>query len=447
MTLSAKSRSLIALCVAALLGLAAVVIAESNAASGQAANGFQGTRVELNRDLASAQQQGYGADDLRPVLERVAALDSAPAPVWIGDRPGFYRQQALTAGQLRAQLRLRLQGLLVETKTKALSDLAAAKTQIDHDTSIGVDPGDVGPLQGRYDELARVLGGGATLTDFRGASAGARTLGDDAAKAGTQQEAENAVLAAAGQDLKSQKAGSLPAIARAGAEALASGRNEATYAGFLNQAGGFTGYATLARAYRGLERYAAQASSPDLDKAAVAAAAELRYTGQIHDALVAGMPGKAILVSLSDQQLRAYEQGHSQPVLDTVITSGRPALPTDVGPMKVLWKASPWKMVSPWPQGSPYYYAPTDVRKVLWFTNSGEGLHDASWRSWFGPGSNSGDGTHGCVNMPGRTVDFVYDWAPVGTPVIVIPGNGQPLDQQLAADTIDSPAAQTVKGA
>jgi len=447
MTLTAKRRRLIALCVAAVLGLVAVLIAEGEAATVGASNSFQANRQQLDRDLATAQAQGFTQDDLRPVLERLAGVDRTPQPVWVGDRPAFYHADSLLVIQLRAQLGQRQQAVLGDGRDQALNDLAGAKALIDQDASIGVDAGDVAALQARYDGLSKAIGEGHTLLDFRSAGGGARTLADDASKTAAAQQAENAALVKAAGDLKAQKSGSVAALAKAGSDALAAGRNEATYAGFLNQGGTFNGYDSMARAYRALERYAGQLAAADVDAAALAAAAEVRYGAQIHDALVKGMPGKAILVSLNDQELRAYENGKAQPVLDTVVTTGRPALPTDVGPMKVLWKVSPWKMVSPWPQGSPFYYPPTDVRKVLWFTASGEGLHDASWRSWFGPGSDIGNGTHGCINLPGSTVDFVYDWAPVGTPVIVIPGNGQPQAQQLAADTIDTSAGQAVKGA
>jgi hypothetical protein len=62
--------------------------------------------------------------------------------------------------------------------------------------------------------------------------------------------------------------------------------------------------------------------------------------------------------------------------------------------------------------------------------DGGEGLHDASWRSNFGPGSdlaptdlgngNTILGTHGCVNLPLDAAQFIWNWAPIGTTVVVI---------------------------
>ena len=74
---------------------------------------------------------------------------------------------------------------------------------------------------------------------------------------------------------------------------------------------------------------------------------------------------------------------------------------------------------------------PSPMRCVSWPASltlpSNAGV---SWRRNFGPGSNlaptdlgTGNyilGTHGCVNLPFDAAQFVWDWAPVGTTVVVI---------------------------
>src|SRR5438132_823126 len=88
--------------------------------------------------------------------------------------------------------------------------------------------------------------------------------------------------------------------------------------------------------------------------------------------------------------------------------------------------SSPWTMHSPWPKGSPFWYPDSKVQMVMWF-NGGDGIHDASWRSRYGPGTNgphydpTGEdtGTHGCVNVPFRNMVWLWNWTPTGTPVIV----------------------------
>jgi len=140
------------------------------------------------------------------------------------------------------------------------------------------------------------------------------------------------------------------------------------------------------------------------------------------------MPHKAVMVSLGEQYLREYEDGvlvHSND-----ITTGRPELPTVTGHFAIYEKITPYQFISPWPQGSPYYYAPTWIKYWMPFTG-GYGLHDAWWRYHYGPGTNIGGdgpgsgepmGTHGCVNLPFADTVWLWNWAPVGTPVVVYGG-------------------------
>jgi len=53
------------------------------------------------------------------------------------------------------------------------------------------------------------------------------------------------------------------------------------------------------------------------------------------------------------------------------------------------------------------------------FRSGGYFIHDAPWRSWYGPGSNYGDGTHGCVNVPYSQMSFLWGWTTIGTTVVV----------------------------
>ena len=140
------------------------------------------------------------------------------------------------------------------------------------------------------------------------------------------------------------------------------------------------------------------------------------------------MPPKAIMVSIGEQALRAYENGRM--VLFTYVTTGRPELPTVTGHFYIYEKVTPFEFHSPWPLGSPFYYPPTWIKYWMPFTG-GYGLHDAWWRAHYGPGTNiygdgpgSGEptGTHGCVNIPFAATQWIWDWAPVGTPVVVYGG-------------------------
>ena len=126
--------------------------------------------------------------------------------------------------------------------------------------------------------------------------------------------------------------------------------------------------------------------------------------------------GKVIVVSLVCQELTAYE--NRVPFVSTLITTGRPALPTPPGQYSVLSKISPYQMVSPWPPGSPFWYPPSWVTYTLWFRSDGYAIHDAPWRSVYGPGTQL-NGSHGCINTPFAPMQKLYPWAPVGTAVRV----------------------------
>jgi lipoprotein-anchoring transpeptidase ErfK/SrfK len=137
--------------------------------------------------------------------------------------------------------------------------------------------------------------------------------------------------------------------------------------------------------------------------------------------------GKYIVVSLGRQWWYAYQDG--QQVYSGPVTTGQPALPTPAGHFSVLSRHSPYTMISPWPPGSPFYYPPSGMTYALQITGNGVFLHDAPWRPYYGPGTNFGHvdpdgvyrtGSHGCINLPYSAAAWLWNFAPVGTPVDVI---------------------------
>jgi lipoprotein-anchoring transpeptidase ErfK/SrfK len=132
-----------------------------------------------------------------------------------------------------------------------------------------------------------------------------------------------------------------------------------------------------------------------------------------------------IVVSLSQQRLWAYDG--NKLVLTSLVTTGNRALPTPTGTFEITAKFHPFTFRSPWPKSSPYYYAPSPVNYAMLFREGGYFIHDAPWRTAYGPGTNSQvgtpgqnyTGTHGCVNVPENVTRELYAWAPIGTTVIV----------------------------
>ena len=137
--------------------------------------------------------------------------------------------------------------------------------------------------------------------------------------------------------------------------------------------------------------------------------------------------GKEIVVSLSHQWLYAYQDGNE--VFDAAVMTGRPELPTPQGTYHVFLKLHPTEFYSPWPQGSPYWYAPTYINYALEWNAGGYFLHDSWWHSVYGPGTNGWHydpqfgwqwGSHGCVAMPLGAAAWLYNWAPIGTTVQIV---------------------------
>lgn len=136
--------------------------------------------------------------------------------------------------------------------------------------------------------------------------------------------------------------------------------------------------------------------------------------------------GKRIIVSLSRQTLYAYNGARL--FLQTPVTTGNPSLPTPLGHYTITAKYHPYEFISPWPPGSPYYYAPSPVNYAMLFRTGGYFIHDAPWRSDYGPGTNGPGqpgtnygGTHGCINTPPSPMVSLYFWTPMGTPVDIVP--------------------------
>ncbi len=114
--------------------------------------------------------------------------------------------------------------------------------------------------------------------------------------------------------------------------------------------------------------------------------------------------GKQIVVVLSEQRVYAYE--NSVLVRTTLASTGLPAYPTVVGTFSIYLKYPSQLMTGP------DYYLP-NVPYVMYFYK-GYSLHGTYWHNNFGRPMS-----HGCVNLPTSEAAWFYDWAPLGTPVIV----------------------------
>ncbi len=123
---------------------------------------------------------------------------------------------------------------------------------------------------------------------------------------------------------------------------------------------------------------------------------------------------KLITVDLGSQLLTAWEGGQIKH--QTKVSTGMYLTPTIKGSFKIKWKVPKQAMKGP----SPYKkYYPTgkyfikDVPHVMYFYQA-YAIHGAYWHNNFGSRAS-----HGCVNVPLASAEWLYNWAETGTRVEV----------------------------
>ncbi|BAZ28629.1 hypothetical protein NIES4074_10630 [Cylindrospermum sp. NIES-4074] len=111
-----------------------------------------------------------------------------------------------------------------------------------------------------------------------------------------------------------------------------------------------------------------------------------------------------IHINLATQKLIAWEGG--KPVYAIYISSGKESTPTRLGTFKIQSKIKSTRM-----RGRGY-----DVPNVPYamFYQNNYGIHGAYWHKKFGTPVS-----HGCVNVAPNHAKWLFDWASVGTPVVI----------------------------
>ena len=110
--------------------------------------------------------------------------------------------------------------------------------------------------------------------------------------------------------------------------------------------------------------------------------------------------GNYVEVNLTKQHLWLYKDGEL--VIESDIVSGLPKdeRETATGVFQIPYKKSPETLKGDtWEE---------DVTFWMPF-HDGQGLHDAPWRSSFGGNIYKTNGSHGCVNLPYKTAETIYN--------------------------------------
>lgn len=109
-------------------------------------------------------------------------------------------------------------------------------------------------------------------------------------------------------------------------------------------------------------------------------------------------------VDLSNQRLYAWEG--DTPVYAVIVSTGKPSTPTVRGVFAVQSMHRTTRM-----RGATY-----DVPNVPWtmYFHRGYAIHGAYWHHNFGTPVS-----HGCVNVAVDHAEWFFNWASIGTPVVV----------------------------
>lgn len=120
-------------------------------------------------------------------------------------------------------------------------------------------------------------------------------------------------------------------------------------------------------------------------------------------------------VDITNQTITAYS-GDTPIVSGSCVTGIEGAYDTPTGTHYIMSKETGATLRGENPDGS-LYECPVDY--WMPFTDSGCGIHDATWRGAFGGDIYKSSGSYGCVNTPYDVVSEIYAIADVGTRIEV----------------------------
>jgi lipoprotein-anchoring transpeptidase ErfK/SrfK len=126
----------------------------------------------------------------------------------------------------------------------------------------------------------------------------------------------------------------------------------------------------------------------------------------------AGTSTKRIVVDRTKQILYAYDG--DELFMKEKVSTGIEMTPTPRGTFTIYKKTPSRYMQGPIPGVSTHYYDLPGVPWNLYFSKDGAVIHGAYWHESFGR-----KWSNGCVNLPIASAEKLYNWANVGTKVIV----------------------------
>jgi hypothetical protein len=122
---------------------------------------------------------------------------------------------------------------------------------------------------------------------------------------------------------------------------------------------------------------------------------------------------KKIIVSISEQKLSAY--GVNGLFMESLVSTGIEVSPTPKGVFRIFKKMPSRYMQGPIQYYTSKYYDLPGVPWNMYFTAEGAVIHGTYWHNDFGNKHSSG-----CVNLNITDAKKLYDWAEIGTTVVIV---------------------------
>lgn len=123
--------------------------------------------------------------------------------------------------------------------------------------------------------------------------------------------------------------------------------------------------------------------------------------------------GQWLDINLTQQLMTAYDG--TSPLRTIVVTTGMAGWETPPGYYTILSRVANETMTSG-AIGAENFYRLDDVLFTQYFTDFGHALHFAWWRTKETIGR---PGSHGCINMLLDDSRYLWDWATIGTPILI----------------------------
>ena len=139
--------------------------------------------------------------------------------------------------------------------------------------------------------------------------------------------------------------------------------------------------------------------------------------------------GQVLVISLSEQAMRVYENGKL--VKSFLVVTGMPGHPSLPGSWWIETRQTDMEFTSGKHPGDDGYYPSTPIAFAMLYHSGGYYIYQSWWRSQYGPGNQfphvdpngtafAYEGSHGCVNMSTATVEWVYNFVQVNSTRILI---------------------------